>query len=80
MKYFPKYRIYSIIGWGLPIVLSYFVSGIPDIHWILRVVLFIFLCPVFFFSLIILYMIVGKLWNKWKRKKGENDSKVSEKG
>ena len=76
MKYFPRYRVYSIIGWVLPIILSYYVSTIPDIHWIFKLFLFLFLCPVFFIGIIAIYLIVGKLWNRRKRNSKE-DSEAS---
>ena len=77
MKYFPKYRIYSILGWGLPIVLSYYVSSLPDIHWVFRILLFIVLYPVFFVGIIVIYLIVGKIWNNWKRKSEQSASEGS---
>ena len=80
MKYFPRYRIYSIIGWVLPVILSFYVSTLPDIHWVFRVLLFIVLCPVFFIGIIVVYLFVGKMWNNWKRKGKEEPPDESEEG
>ncbi|MEM2289845.1 MAG: hypothetical protein QXQ45_02385 [Candidatus Hadarchaeales archaeon] len=69
MKYFPRYRIYSILIWLTPALLCYYLLKLTSLHWLLKVFLFLVLYPIFFLGLVFLFFKIGKLWNARQRKK-----------
>lgn len=68
MKSFPRYRIYAILGWLIPILVSFYLARLPKIHWAWKILLFLFLFPIVFFLTVAIYVKVGKLWNRRQRK------------
>lgn len=78
MKYFPKYRIYSIVGYLFPAIASFYIATYLDIHWILEIIMFIILYPTIFILEILVWVRLGKIWNSRqksleKEKSGESD-------
>lgn len=78
MKSFPRYRIYAILGWLTPILISFYLARLPKIHWVWKILSFLILFPTTLAITIAIYVKVGKLWNRRQRKILEN-SKNSEK-
>lgn len=67
MKYFPKYRIYSILGYLVPFVGAYYLLGVPDIHIIWKILLFFMLYPILFIVEGLVWAEIGKVWNLRQR-------------
>lgn len=74
MKSFPKYRIPVIIGWVLPLVLSFLILREVSLHLVLEIVIFPILAVGLFFAEILIAMKIASLWNDWQRKKNQEDS------
>lgn len=68
MESFPRYRIYAILGWLIPILVSLYLARLPKIYWAWKILLFLFLFPIIFFLTVAIYVKVGKLWNRRQRK------------
>lgn len=68
MRSFPRYRIYAILGWLVPLLLSIYFAALPDIHWIWRFLLFLGLFPLFFLLTIGVYVLFGRAWNDFQRR------------
>jgi len=69
MKYFPRYRIYTILGWLAPALLSYYLLRRLDLHWALKVFLFLLLYPILLLLIFVICIKVGKVWNAYQRRR-----------
>lgn len=63
MKYFPRYRIYTLVGWTLPLFISILLVMPLDVAWYWKVLLCVFLYPLVFILEIIIYKELTDVWN-----------------
>ncbi|GEM_PF-6387304 len=72
MKYFPRYRIYCLLGWLTPALLCYYLLRLLDFHWALKVFLFLLLYPILLLFIFAMCIKVGKAWNAYQRRRRES--------
>lgn len=73
MKSFPKYRIPVIFGWVMPPILAFFLVRELPFSIVLKIVTFPILTVVLFFIEILVALKIAGFWNKWQRKKDEEN-------